>query len=55
MSNRITDRLSHVKSDRSIIKTGFPSKEEGVDGNIEIRYIPGYGLMLFAFIQVIGM
>ena len=49
MSNRITDRLSHVKSDRSIIKTGFPSKEEGVDGNIEIRYIPGYGLMLFAF------
>ena len=49
MSNRIADRLSHVKSDRSIIKTGFPSREEGVDGNIEIRYIPGYGLMLFAF------
>ena len=39
MSNRITDRLSHVKSDRSIIKTGFPSKEEGVEEFIAPCYI----------------
>ena len=49
MSNRKIDRLSHLKSDRGIVEKGFPSKEQGKDGNFEIRYIPGYGLALFAF------
>tara|TARA_R100001463_G_scaffold6332_3_gene20860 strand:- start:4548 stop:6347 length:1800 start_codon:yes stop_codon:yes gene_type:complete len=49
MSNRKIDRLSHLKSDTSQIKKGFPSKEEGVEGNIELRHIPGYGLAIFAF------
>tara|TARA_Y100000593_G_scaffold22135_1_gene44290 strand:+ start:3212 stop:4672 length:1461 start_codon:yes stop_codon:yes gene_type:complete len=49
MSNRKLDRLSHLKSDRGTIKTGFPSREEGVEGGSQIRYIPGYGLSLFAF------
>ena len=49
MSNRKIDRLSHLKSDSSQIKKGFPSKQEGIEGNIELRHIPGYGLALFAF------
>ena len=37
MSNRKIDRLSHLKSDRGIVEKGFPSKEQGKDGNFEIR------------------
>ena len=49
MSSRKIDRLSHLKSDSTQIKKGFPSKQEGIEGNIELRHIPGYGLALFAF------
>ena len=46
MSSRKIDRLSHLKSDSTQIKKGFPSKQEGIEGNID-KHLPdecNYGI-----------